>query len=478
MQWDSAAAQVIKDITENKNTKYRASIQLGVSVRTIERRVAKFMEKGQECFIHGNTGNQPANKRDLEKIASIIEENSLDGANFREISRILNTYFHITISDSTLRRYYYGKGVLSPKCKRSTRRAMVKKLKQQQKDSKLSLESAVTLSALKQEEQLSYWKHPTKPRSAMFGQRIEMDASSYHWIKGMGKMTLHVAIDDATGYLVGLWLEEEETLHGYYQLLEQILSQHGIPLEIRTDKRTVFTYNHKGKANPEKDTMTQFAYACSKLGIGLQCNSDPDFKPKVERANQTLQGILPFRFGMEGITTAQEANTYLKEVFIPLFNAEFGYTYDIVKGNKQYVKSAFIDCSQEQIRTNLVVLSERVINQGTTISVDKQYYELHNEHGKRVAIAPKSRVTLARVLDGTLYAISPKGQWFFTHPVPTRYEHNPDAIVEPVKKPKTPHTPAPGHPWSYKSQMKFRESDALMKKLKPLYTDYPEHRLT
>ena len=53
----------------------------------------------------------------------------------------------------------------------------------------------------------------------------------------MGKCTLHVYIDDASGFLVALWIEQEETLHGYYKLLEQVLANYGIPLTIRTDKR-------------------------------------------------------------------------------------------------------------------------------------------------------------------------------------------------------------------------------------------------
>nr|WP_321262828.1 hypothetical protein [uncultured Sphaerochaeta sp.] len=57
-----------------------------------------------------------------------------------------------------------------------------------------------------------------------------MDASSYVWIKGLGKCTLHVCIDDASGFLLGLWLEAEETLHGYYKLMEQVLGTYGIPL--------------------------------------------------------------------------------------------------------------------------------------------------------------------------------------------------------------------------------------------------------
>lgn len=476
MQWNSEAIQVITAVAEAKNTTYRAALQLDVSRRTIERKVLQFQREGEGCFIHGNRGRIPVNRKAMDEIDALITGSPMEGANFTETARLLNTYHDIKVSDSTIRRYYYSKGILSPKCKRRTRRALTKKLRKLKKRSELSQAAAETLTALEQEQITGTWKHPTKPRSALFGQRLEMDASSFVWIKGLGKKTLHVCIDDATGQLVGLWLEDEETLHGYYKVLEQVLTDYGIPFEIRTDRRTVFTYNRKGQANPEKDTMTQFAFACSKIGIGLECNSDPDFKPKVERANQTLQGMLPFRFGMEGITTVQEANRYLKEQFMPFFNREFGYSYDLCNGKTQQVKSACIDCTEEQIRTHLVVLSERVVNKGTTISVDTQYMELHNADGKRIALAPGTKVTLSRVLDGTLYAISPNGQWYSLSAVPNRYEHAPDQFVVPQKCSKKPQKPKPGHPWSFESQMRFRKKSDLMKKLKPLYTSQGEQQ--
>lgn len=45
---------------------------------------------------------------------------------------------------------------------------------------------------------------PNKARSKYFGERIEMDASSHIFLAGHGKLTVHVAIDDACGYILGL----------------------------------------------------------------------------------------------------------------------------------------------------------------------------------------------------------------------------------------------------------------------------------
>jgi len=470
MQWNDEATQVIKAVAEGKNRKERAALQLSLTTRTIERKVQQFKEHGDACFIHGNSGRPSPNKIPMEEITALITDSPMEGANFTEISRLLKEYHCRSISASTLRKYFFQQGILSPKSKKKTRRKLRKLLKQLKKDKHLSQEAAETLRALEHEKISGFWNHPTKPRAALLGQRIEMDASLHIWIKGLGKLTLHVAIDDASGELAGLWLEEQETLHGYYKVLEQVLTNQGIPFAIRTDRRSVFTYNRMGAANPEKDSMTQFAFACSKLGIDLQCNSDPDFKPKVERANQTLQGMLPYRFGMEGITTIEQANTYLQEVFIPLFNDLFGYRHDYVNGKKHMVKSTYISCTEQQIRNSLVVLSPRIVNKGTTIRIDNQFMELHDASGKRRALAPGTKVTVSRVLDGSLYAISPSSAWYSLHAVPQRYEQDPDEILPPKQVVKKPAKPKPGHPWSYESQMKFREHSKLMKSLEPLYT--------
>ena len=49
-------------------------------------------------------------------------------------------------------------------------------------------------------------------------------------------------------------------------VLKQILLAYGIPAKFLTDKHTVFEYTRKGEQDIEKDTFTQFSYACKELG--------------------------------------------------------------------------------------------------------------------------------------------------------------------------------------------------------------------
>jgi hypothetical protein len=259
--------------------------------------------------------------------------------------------------------------------------------------------------------------------------------------------------------------------------MEQVLQTYGIPVSIRTDKRTVFVYNKKCQQAAENDTMTQFAFACNQLGIELQCNSDPDFKPKVERANQTLQGILPFRFTLENIHSLEQANVYLKDVFMPYFNSLFGYERDYVDGKLRTINSAFVECSADQIRSTLAVLCERTVNKGNSIQLDNTFFALLDATGKRIALAYHTKVTVARLLDGSLYATK-DDRCYALEAIPDRHAFShrldPEQDKPKIKAPR-PKVPA-HHPWSYQKQKQFIQHDALMKSLEPYYKSPYESR--
>lgn len=71
-----------------------------------------------------------------------------------------------------------------------------------------------------------------------------MDACEDYWLGiDFGKITLHGAIDNATGTVCGLYFDKHETLNGYYQLFERIWRKYGVPAKFLTDNRTVFIYN-------------------------------------------------------------------------------------------------------------------------------------------------------------------------------------------------------------------------------------------
>ena len=96
---------------------------------------------------------------------------------------------------------------------------------------------------------------------------------------------------------------------------------YGIPNKFKTDNRTVFNYL---RLNPDKRT---FGYACKQFGTSLETTSVSQAKGLSERDNGRFQDRLVNELKLNNITTIDEANKYLIEVFIPKFNAKFALDY-------------------------------------------------------------------------------------------------------------------------------------------------------
>ncbi|MDK6430158.1 transposase, partial [Enterococcus faecalis] len=62
--------------------------------------------------------------------------------------------------------------------------------------------------------------HPRHERCKYFGEEIQMDASVLVWF-GTQRAYLHLAIDNATGIIVGAYFDWQETLNGYYHVFKQ-----------------------------------------------------------------------------------------------------------------------------------------------------------------------------------------------------------------------------------------------------------------
>ena len=475
MEWNKENIQVILDVYNKKITKERAASILNVNKITVKRKVAAYEKEGLSCFIHKTKGKVSPLKINIDAILKIIDKKDLRGCNFSYLSFLLNKFYNIKISPTCLRAGLYERSILSVRTTKKTRKRINKKLKAKleasTKKDPLTVDELVTLKSLEIEEYTGKYTHVTKPKSKRFGERIEMDASSHTYLDGHGKLTLHVAIDDASGHLVGLHLEEQETLHGYYTITKQMLSKYGIPLAIRTDKRTVFTYNKVGEGKMENDTMTQFAYAINKLGANLHCNSDPDFKPKVERSNQTIQGQILFDLRLSGIKTIEEANKHLQEVYMPEFNSKYGYDHDIVNGRKVKIESAFIECTEEQIDKSLVCLFERQVNKGATISLDSTYYALFDSSNKQVVLNYKTKLTIVKMLDSRLLAVNAAtNKTYALVAVPNRNLHTPELDEEPrLIKQKV--SIIESGSWSASKIRQFINTDKVMRALrKTAYT--------
>jgi transposase len=284
--------------------------------------------------------------------------------------------------------------------------------------------------------------HQMRERRASFGELVQIDGSPHSWFEERGTgCTLLVAIDDATGKLVGLLFAEHESFHSYASLAKAYFERYGKPVAFYSDKHGVFRVNQVSIG--AGDAVTQFGRAMQELEIQILCANTPQAKGRVERANQTLQDRLVKEMRLRGISSLEQGNAYLPE-FIEDFNQRFCVpprsTHDAHRPLTALENLGYILAWQEPriVSKNLTVQFKKVVYQ---IQTDRPSYALRNaqvtvceDAAGQVAILYKSKP-----LDYTIFHKK-------EHQAEIVDTKNIDRVLD---KQLLPHIPAPNHPWRH-----------------------------
>lgn len=237
--------EIIKNLVDNGGNKKRAAVILNCTVRNINILINKYKTQGKNAFRHKNANRKPKHTLSQDQINTILLlfENKYFDANWNHFRQLLLENENIKISYNCLHTLLTAAGLLSPKAHRKTKKAKAneikKKLANKQKLTPVEKDLVISNNIL---DPLN--SHPRVPRAKYFGEVLQMDASQHIWFNDM--MTfLHGAIDDATGTVLALYFDKQETLRAYYCVLRDILHGYGIPYSFLTDKRTIFEYNPK-----------------------------------------------------------------------------------------------------------------------------------------------------------------------------------------------------------------------------------------
>lgn len=434
-------------LTESKSSKTRAALKLGVCLRTIDRMIKAYREKGKAAFTHGNKGRRPHNAFDPVLRQQIIDLylSEYPNANFTHFSEIVERRLGISISSQTISNWLGELNIASPLASRKTKKNMRKRDEQARKkaseDSARSDHRAVPSCVIDRSA-----AHPSRPACKYFGEMVQVDASYHEWVQGT-KWALHLGVDDATGEVLGGYFDEQETLKGYYSLMKCIIEDYGIPAMLYTDNRTVFEYRKKGIDDVEKDTSTQFKAAMSYLGVDIKTTSVPQAKGKIERLNGTMQSRLPIELKDAGVETIEQANLFLRS-YLKNYNQQFStYTHS--------TESVFeLQPPDSELHYILSVKSLRKINNGHVIQYQNKRYRPCDDSGDPVLFKKGTPVTVIRPLDGSILLLI-EDQVYTAAEVPNNaaVSENFDAPVRKSKKDSVPKPPSPDHPWkhSYKN---------------------------
>jgi len=446
---------VIKDLVDHNGNKKRAALKLGITERQINRLIIKYKENGKSSFVHGNRGHVPAKALDKSVSENIIllYKNKYYDFNFNHFKEYLEEEENIKVSYDFIYKTLTKVGILSPKARKKTKREFAKQKLLNEKKINLAMSNEQINEIVNHEIALED-SHPRGEKPKYFGEIIEQDGSIHLWF-GDKKTCLHLAVDKATNIIVGAWFDKQETLNGYYHVFYQILTNYGIPYKFVTDNRTVFNYMslNPDKRTSDKDVLTQYGYACKQLGIDLETTSVSQSKGLIERDNGTFQGRLVQELRLNNITTIDDANRYLIEVFVPKFNMKFALDY------KKF-ESVFEESpNEDKINYTLAVLTPRKIDNGNSIKYYGKYYQpyLNNE---LKCFMPKTDCLVIKAFNGDLLVtIDEQVLELKELSRNERFSKNFDEVVEVKEKKK--YIPPISHPWKLKSFLKQMEKSHI-----------------
>jgi len=440
--------EIIKNLVEKGGNKERACVKLNCTIRTINRLIIKFKKQGKNGFIHGNRGRIPsvAKKESLKTDIVALYNGKYQGANFVHFKELLLEHEGVDASYNFIYNVLMDNEITSPKIQKKIRKRLaIAKIKKENP----------SITEEKAEEKYSkeidlFEAHPRQERSKYFGELEQMDASEHIWF-GKKKTHLHASIDDATGNITGAYFDTQETLKGYYNVFKMILETEGIPYKFLTDNRTVFNYISKGKSSVERDVLTQFGYACKTFGVDLETTSIAETKGRIERLFETLQSRLSIELRLAGVTTIEEANKFLKEVFIPKFNKRFALDKNSISSVFETIPTA------EKINETLAILTTRKIDHGNSIKYYGKYYQLY-KNNVMACFRVHTECLVIKCFDGTLLATVDEKVYELKELLERKkVSENMDlGIIVPISKTKNKYIPPMSHPWraaSFKKQM-------------------------
>jgi len=335
---------LMNQVIEKRVTQTNAAHLLGLSRRQVVRLVKRLKEKGPHGLIHKARGKPSTHRRTDAEVKRVLKLYTHCYHDFGPtlFSEHLKAREGIDISRETLRRWLLE-------------------------------------SNLWQRERRSRTHRSLRQRRHAFGEMLQLDGSHHDWLEGRGPKGVLVSfIDDATGHVFCRFYTFEGTLPAMDALYRYQLRR-GLPASIYMDRHGAY----------KKDS--QFQRALKELSIEPISAHSPQAKGRVERLFRTLQDRLVKEMRLEGISSLEEANEFLRS-YLPRYNQRFervpqsdrNLHHDIAPG---------VD-----VKHILSIQEKRLLRKDNTVRYQNKLYQIFDRWMLR---RPKT-VTIATRIDGCL----------------------------------------------------------------------------
>lgn len=223
---------------------------------------------------------------------------------------------------------------------------------------------------------------------------LHIDGSTHEWLalERGSKQTMIAIVDDATKRLLYAQLFAAESTQAILTALRAVISRHGIPAALYSDRASWAFATPKAGGDVDRDQLTQVGRALARLGIEHIPSYSPQARGRIERLNRTLQDRLVNELRVAGLRTMEAANRYVHERFIPEYDKTFAHA-------PRESESAFVPLQGFDLDQALCHEEERTVGRDNTVAFFGITLQIDKQRGRRTCAA--RRVLVRRHLDLT-----------------------------------------------------------------------------
>ncbi|MCL5783877.1 MAG: ISNCY family transposase [Patescibacteria group bacterium] len=410
---------VMTALLQGKINNGEAATTLKLSLRQIKRLKKRVREKGNQVLIHQLKGRVSNHRIDQTIKSKALEKIKEEYADFKPkfASEKLEENHQLIINPETLRLWMIEDGSWKAHLQRK----------------------------------VNY--HAWRQRKDYFGELEQFDGSYHLWFEGRlldefgfpQEVCLLASIDDATGKITRALFDFNEGVVPVFNFWMEYVKTWGKPLAIYLDKFSTYKLNHKSAVD-NLELMTQFQKAMKLLDVEVINANSPEAKGRIERLFGTLQDRLVKELRLAGINTIKDGNRFLKEVFIPKFNAKFS----VIPQKQGDVHRQPTQQEKKDLKSIFSIKSIRRVNSDFTIQFKNHFYQL--EEVQPTTIRPKEKILIEEHLDGTIHFRFKEYylKCFILPEKPKKVSNQPAILTNHPLNWK----PSPSHPWrQYKNPL-------------------------
>jgi transposase len=231
-----------------------------------------------------------------------------------------------------------------------------------------------------------------RERAAWPGLMIHQDGSTHEWVAGQ-RWDLIVTMDDATNEHYSMFFVGQEGTHSSLRGVHEVIKARGLFSSFYSDRGSHYWTTSEAGGKVDRRNLTQFGHAMQHLGIEMIAAYSPQARGRSERMFLTHQARLPKELALEGIVDMDSANHYLRQVYLPRFNAEFMQPA-VEEG------SAFVAWVGGKLEDILCERFERTVGNDNCVSFEKIKLQIPADRHRCHYV--KVKVNVLRRLDGSL----------------------------------------------------------------------------